>query len=194
MVIFCFDVETLGVESTSVILSYAIVYFDPEKENSYQDLLDNTLFAKLDVKDQIKNYGRTMDKPVMTWWGKQHDWVRKVSLDPSPNDMSVDVALDVLDKYISRFPNRDQQTFWARGTLDSACLESLCRSVGKEPIVPFNAWRDVRTAIDILYGTSNGYCDVDHNTFNRDNVIKHHPAHDVCYDVMMLLYGKQRNE
>ena len=191
---FCFDVETLSVESDAVILSYAIVYFDPNDKPSYQELLDNTLFVKLDVKDQIKNHNRTMDKSVMEWWGKQHEWVRKVSLDPSPSDVSVDTSLQLLDNYLNQFPNRKSQTFWQRGNIDSICLESLCRNTNRDPIISFNVWRDVRTAIDILYGSSNGYCDVDHNTFSRDNVIKHHPAHDVCYDVMMLLYGKQRNE
>ena len=71
---FCFDVETLGVESTSVILSYAIVYFDPDTRPSYQQLLDKTLFVKLDAKDQIKNYKRTVSKDTIDWWSKQHEY------------------------------------------------------------------------------------------------------------------------
>jgi hypothetical protein len=33
---FVFDVETLGKDSSSVILSMACIYFDPEEKKSYQ--------------------------------------------------------------------------------------------------------------------------------------------------------------
>jgi hypothetical protein len=51
-------------------------------------------------------------------------------------------------------------------------------------------WRDMRTAVDLLSGGTNGYCDVVHPKFNRADVIKHHPVHDCALDAMMLLYGK----
>jgi len=41
-----------------------------------------------------------------------------------------------------------------------------------------------------LYGTTNGYVDVDHPLFKRHEVIKHHPVHDCALDAMQLMYGK----
>jgi hypothetical protein len=51
-------------------------------------------------------------------------------------------------------------------------------------------WRDVRTAVDLMGGGTNGYCDVIHPLFERAQVIKHHPVHDCALDAMMLMYGK----
>jgi hypothetical protein len=59
-----------------------------------------------------------------------------------------------------------------------------------QPITGYAMWRDVRTAVDILYGTTNGYVEVDHPLFDRTAVIKHHPVHDCALDAMQLLYGK----
>jgi hypothetical protein len=42
---FIFDVETLGKESNSVILSMAAIYFDPDKGPSYKEMYDD---AELD--------------------------------------------------------------------------------------------------------------------------------------------------
>lgn len=60
-----------------------------------------------------------------------------------------------------------------------------------QEITGYAQWRDIRTAVDIMYGSTNGYCSVEHPDFARHNVIKHHPVHDCALDVMMLLYGKQ---
>ena len=115
---FCFDVETLGVESTSVILSYAIVYFDPDTRPSYQQLLDKTLFVKLDAKDQIKNYKRTVSKDTIDWWSKQHEYIQTVSLHPKPDDVSAEQAYQMLYDYIYRIRGAENHTFWQRGSLD----------------------------------------------------------------------------
>jgi hypothetical protein len=40
-----FDVETLGIESNSVILSMALIYFNPEEKPTYDQLLNNAFFV-----------------------------------------------------------------------------------------------------------------------------------------------------
>ena len=151
---FIFDIETLGVESNAVILSAALIYFDPEKQPSYQDLLN------------------------------------KISFDPSSEDVTAEDAMTILHNYMNRYPDANKHTMWARGSLDQMAIDSLARKVDSQPITGYNMWRDVRTAIDCLTGSTNGYCDVDHPTFKRHEVIKHHPVHDCALDAMMLMYGK----
>lgn len=56
---FIFDIESLGVESNAVVLSAALIYFDPEKRPTYQDLLDEACFVKFKSKEQAK-VGRTV--------------------------------------------------------------------------------------------------------------------------------------
>jgi hypothetical protein len=79
---------------------------------------------------------------------------------------------------------------WARGSLDQIVIDSLANRFEMESIIDYHVWRDVRTAVDILYGTINGYVNVDHPLFKRHEVIKHHPVHDCALDAMQLMYGK----
>jgi hypothetical protein len=170
-IMFCFDVETLGIESTSVILSYAIVYFDPDTRPSYQQLLDRTLFVKLNAKDQIKNYKRTIDKDTLDWWSTQHQYIQSISLDPRPDDVLAKYAFRLLYNYVHRIPDVENHTFWQRGSLDQVIIDSFCRILGEEPITGYNNWRDLRTAIDVLYGSTNGYTEIDHPEFDPIKVI-----------------------
>ena len=187
---FMFDVETLGVESNAVILSCALVHFDPEKSPSYQDLLDNAIFLKINAKDQIERLKLTVDVGTLEWWKNQHEYARNVSFEPKKSDLSPEDALISLHNYMNKIPNADKQTMWARGSLDQMAIDSLAKKLDMQPITGYNMWRDVRTAIDIMYGTVNGYVEVDHPTFERHNVIKHHPVHDCALDAMQLMYGK----
>jgi hypothetical protein len=186
---FIFDIESLGVESNAVVLSAALIHFDPEQKPTYQDLLDNACFVKFKAKEQAK-VGRTVTLSTLEWWKNQHEYVRSVSLDPSGDDVSAEDGLTILHNYMNKYPNARNQTMWARGSLDQLAIDSLATKLGMEPITGYAQWRDVRTAVDILYGTSNGYCNVEHPNFERAQVIKHHPVHDCAYDAMMLMYGK----
>lgn len=188
---FIFDVETLGVDSNAVVLSAALIHFDPEKRPTYQDLLDDACFVKFKAKDQIQRLKRAVDLETLEWWKNQHSYVREVSFDPTGDDVTVEEGITRLHNYMNKFPNADKQTMWARGSLDQIVIDHMARQVGLQVITGYNMWRDVRTAVDILYGTTNGYADVDHPLFKRHEVIKHHPVHDCALDAMQLMYGKQ---
>jgi hypothetical protein len=187
---FVFDVETLGVESTTVILSAAIVHFDATKNPSYQDLLDGALFVKFNSKDQVKRLGRSVDLGTLEWWQNQHEYVRRVSLDPSGDDVLAEDGIRMLHDYMNKFPNANKMTMWTRGSLDQMSIDSLCKKVDMQLLTGYNMYRDVRTAIDCFTGSTNGYCNVDYPGFERASVIKHHPVHDCALDAMMLMYGK----
>ena len=187
---FVFDVETLGVEANAVVLSAAMVHFDPEMRPTYQDLLDGACFVKFQAREQM-DVGRTVSKSTLEWWKTQHEYVKSVSLDPSRDDMTVENGMQKFYDYMAKFPNASKQTMWARGSLDQLAIDSLCVKFGLQEITRYHMWRDVRTAVDILYGTSEGYVEVDHPLFKRHEVIKHHPVHDCALDAMMLMYGKQ---
>ena len=64
---FVFDVETLGVESNAVVLSAALVHFDPEQRPDYQTMLDGACFVKFKAKDQIERLKRTVDIGTLEW-------------------------------------------------------------------------------------------------------------------------------
>ena len=187
---FIFDVETLGKESNSVMLSMAAIYFDPETKPSYEDLYNSAFFVKFDVEDQVRRLDRKIGKTTMQWWAKQCDIVKTKSLKPNK---ALDVKFEDGYKAMRDWAasKKDDQCYvWARGNLDQLVLDSFEEQLEIKPIWPFNRWRDVRTAIDILYNTSNGYCPVNYKGFSAEaKVIKHNPVDDCAYDAMMLMYG-----
>lgn len=195
---FMFDIETLGIESTTVVLSAGIIFFNPEKDKdiSYNELVGRGLFVKFDAQEQIKEYGRTVSKSTLEWWEKQGKWQKDNALIPSDNDVSVNKGFNRIHSYIDKNMKQNNMTWdntiiWARGSLDQMAIDSLANKAVIQPIAYFNKWRDVRTAVDLLTGSNNGYCEVDN--LNMSDVYKHHPVHDCAYDILMLLRGKTVN-
>jgi hypothetical protein len=187
---FIFDVETLGKESNSVMLSMAAIYFDPETKPSYEDLYNSAFFVKFDVEDQVKRLDRKIGKTTMQWWAKQCDIVKAKSLKPNKAaDVKFEDGYEAMRTW-AESKKDDQCYVWARGNLDQLVLDSFEEQLEIKPIWPFGRWRDVRTAIDILYNATNGYCPVNYKGFSADaKVIKHNPVDDCAYDAMMLMYG-----
>lgn len=191
---FVFDIETMGVESTSIILSLALTRVEPETLSndpniSYRQLLDSTYFAKLDYKEQIA-LNRTWDAGTRSWWMKQTKPQQKASLIPSSSDVQIAHMYNDMKAFVQGTPNYKNLPVWIRGTLDQLAFESILRAVDLEPILMYNQYRDVRTAIDLLFPTSQGgYVNIPE--FELGNVIKHDPRHDCAYDALQLLRGEQ---
>jgi hypothetical protein len=191
---FCLDLETAGLESTAAVLSLAVVHFEPTDKLSYKNLLDSTLFIKFNLREQIKVYNRTTTPSTLDWWKKQCRATQVTSLLPSDSDVLAKEGIAQLRSWFKQFPGATKDMIWVRGSLDQPIFESLFRSTDEEPLVRFNQWRDVRTAIDCFYPNSrNGYNDVDVEKcpdFDDRFVIKHDPRHDICYDICQLFAGK----
>jgi hypothetical protein len=185
---FVFDVETLDTNSHAVILSAGIIHIEDNTRPSYDEMVANGLFVKFNSKDQIDRLHRTVSKDTLAWWAKQHKSVRDVSMKPSPDDLSPEDGLAMLMKYVSKYPRTN--IVWTRGSLDQMVIDDLATQLDFNPIMEYNCYRDIRTAIDIFTGSTNGYCDVGYPGFDRACVIKHHPVHDCALDGMQLLYGK----
>ena len=195
---FVFDVETLGKESNSVILSMAAIYFDPDKGPSYKEMYDDAFFVKFDVVDQMKRLDRKVGKTTMQWWAKQCDNVKIKSFKPNPAiDVKFEDGYEAMRQWAAS--KKDDKCYvWARGNLDQLVLDSFEEQLELKPIWPFSRWRDVRTAIDFLYGVTNGYVTVEVppwvDAFDPAlHVTKHNPIDDCCFDAMQLMYGKKND-
>lgn len=186
---FLLDIETLDVESTAVVLSVAMVYF--EEGMTYDELLERTIFVKFDSKEQISKYKRTVSKSTLDWWSKQTKESKEVSLIPSNKDVPALDGIEQLKAYMTISQDKNKIVF-TRGNLDPMCMESLCRAVGVPPITPYYNYMDVRTALNLMKTTTvRGYCDILFEGFNIEEAKsnKHDPIVDVCLDAMMLMYG-----
>lgn len=185
-----FDVETLGKDSNTVLLSLACIHFDSKSQPSPDQLRKDTFFVKFNVKDQVKRHKRTMTSSTMDWWNKQCLNVKKKSFIPSSNDVTLEDGLKAFKEWSVSY--NDDSWVWARGNLDQLILDSVEEQLGLDPVFHFSRWRDVRTAVDFMYGTTNGYCKVDYPGFDSFlNITKHDPVDDCLLDIMMLLYGKK---
>lgn len=189
---FMFDVETLGTESNSVLLSLACIHFDPKTKPTYQELKDSAFFVKFSVRDQVDNYKRKVSKDAIRWWDKQCLNAKNWSYIPDKSDKPLLEGLQDFHAWVAS--KDDGKCFlWARGSLDDIILQACERQAGLEPIFNYGRFRDVRTAIDIFYNSNNGYCDVDHPNFlSERDVTKHNPIDDCAFDIMMLVYGKEK--
>ena len=193
---FMFDIETLGTESNSIVLSAAITFFDfNEKRDQtdadsmrahYHQYVSSSCFVKFDRSSQ-RILGRVDTEDTIKWWEKQSPMAKQVSFVPTDSDLSVNEGIAKLRKYIDDHGG-NKKIVWARGSLDQVCIDSLCRSVNEEPLFMYNMWRDVRTAIDILAENSKGgYAPIPN--FNPDlHVVKHIPQNDCALDILMMLY------
>lgn len=186
---FCFDIETLSKSSEAVILSLACIYFNPDEPQDYNSLLKSAFFAKLNVEHQVKAHSRKINKSTIEWWAKQCDHAKNKSLVPSKND---ELFVDAYERFRVWIKSKNDPDAWVfcRGMLDQLVLDSYEEQLGIEPIFHYSKWRDIRTAIDFLYGTKNGYATVS-NFDEKAFVIKHDPIHDCAYDIMQLVHGEQ---
>jgi hypothetical protein len=170
-------------------LSLACVYFNPDEKPSYQQLRDECFFAKFDVEDQVKRLKRSINKPTLDWWAKQCQNAKIASFIPNKIDCKFEDGYEAMRQW-AKSKNDDKCWVFARGNLDQLVLDDIEEQCGLEPIWRFNRWRDVRTAIDFLYNSQDGYVDVDYPGFDSKlDITKHIPTDDVILDVMQLLYG-----
>lgn len=194
MAFFALDIETLGIESTAVVLSVGIVYSDGEAPFRYQKFIDDSIFVKFDYKDQKETFHRTVTHSTMEWWKQQSKEAQVTNLLPSKDDVSTITGIQRLKEWFNSKPNSKKLNVWQRGTLDQTCLDSLFRAVGTDPLTNYGRWRDIRTALECYYPSSvNGYVEVDTQIvpdFDKDKVLAHHAVHDCARDLCMLVGGK----
>lgn len=184
-----FDVETLGKKTDSVILSMAAIQFEAGENKSFEDYCASAFFVKFDVADQVSRLNRKINKSTIEWWQKQCAVARIKSFKPDSSiDVKVEVGYESMRQWASKYNPKDW--VWARGNLDQLILDAIEEQLDVKPIWHFSRWRDVRTAVDIIYELDKGYCEVNYPGFDPQiNVTKHCPVNDCAYDIMQLLYG-----
>jgi hypothetical protein len=190
---YVFDVETLGKESSAVILSMACVYFDPVKGTSPEEMRKDAFFVKLDAQDQVERLNRSITRSSLEWWAKQCVNVKVKSFKPSSEDVTPEIGLGLFKTWSKKYPDKKGEWVWARGNLDQLVLDSMEEKLGVDPIFHYNRWRDIRTGLDFLTGSDNGYCDVDYPGFDSHlHITKHDPVDDCILDAMMLMHGVKK--
>ena len=194
---FMLDVETAAKTTEAVLLSVGIVYFDPAKKPSVTDMRSDSVFVKFDAAEQIKKYHRKTQKSTMDWWMKQSDEAKKYSLIPNKElDQTLEDGMENLRKFVKEHNASFSDYCWVRGFLDSMIMDSVEEQLEIKPIFNYNKYRDVRTALDFLYNSTNGYPDYEYPYDDPyddiGTLIAHHPVDDSIRDAVLMIYGKEK--
>lgn len=136
------DVETLGNEGKFIVLSIALVPFNPNTGK-----VGKAYSINIDLADSI-NLGFKANRKTIKWWSEQES---STFIDMFKNTLSIERAINSLITYIN-INNFDR--FWATAVLDYQAISNLCEAVNlKNPIV-YNkrlCARTVRTLHDTKF-------------------------------------------
>ena len=135
------DLETLGVEPDSVIVTLGAIKFNP-----FSDVEpDKGLYLRGDIEEQSEKYNRTIDNNTLEWWSKQPQKIQDEAFGDH-DGVSVTEILRQLNKWCVGL-----DYIWCQGpTFDFVMLQHLYKSA-KTP-VPWNYWqiRDSRTLFKMM--------------------------------------------
>lgn len=136
------DLETLGVEPDSVIMTLGAIKFDP-----FSDAEPHTpLYLRGDVEEQTEfPYERSIDENTLAWWSKQPEAIREEAFGDHDR-VTVQEMLRQLNKWAVGL-----DYIWCQGpTFDFVILQHLYKSAEKP--VPWNYWqiRDSRTLFAMM--------------------------------------------
>jgi len=129
------DIETLGIETGSVILSIGAVRFD--ENGTYGD----PFYVEID-RTSCENHGLQTDPDTLDWWQSEHPEVA-----PLNGEVSLTTALERFSDWL----NSGLDEIWANSpSFDCEQLEHAYAQVGKEEPWEYYYERDVRTIREVF--------------------------------------------
>lgn len=183
-----FDIETLGTQVDSVVLSLACVPFSFEIHEYFPEYVKKGFHVKFDVKEQIKVYQRKFYKDTIDWWKTQDKDSRNRAIERSDNDKQLREGIVSLCKFISNtgYSYSKSYIFSRRSHFDFPIIIHLIENSAKYKS-PFNSWmiRDTPTYIDIMHGVNNGQYDLQLGSKN-EGFIHHYALHDAALEAARL--------
>lgn len=187
-----YDYETLGTKPHSaVILGCAAISVDETRFSSddpytFYEMVELAQFIKLDVTDQVNNYGRTVSKDTLEWWSKQSAEAKMI-MNP---DAELDQPLTALIPWLKSVLVPNAFVYTRGNTFDPVFTTSICELFETEE--PYKFWevRDTRTFIEgaFLQFNSEGF----RNNFTPKHLVNdfipHDPSHDIAMDAYRLQF------
>jgi len=183
------DFETLSTEPNAALLSMGLTVVDTAMfaNLSFQDIFDKMVsdgvHFKLKVSNQVGSYGRIISRDTVDWWSTQKDSASAV-LTPQSDDMDLSELPDAVNNYLKENGYK-KGVCYTRGMIDSTWLQSVARYLKKDVNIEWWNYRDIRTFIDVMSGSTNGYLPKQY-AFWPKGLIKHNALHDCALDVLQM--------
>lgn len=178
------DLETLAAGSDAPILSLGLTVsrYD-DKSQTFQSLVDDGLYLKFKLKEQLDK-GRKVSERVVKWWYEQSPQARSVLI-PNP---SIDVSLYDIEHHLTSFFDRKginikKVDFYDRNCFDLSKLQYLLEEdLGKDVIWNYHNTFDIPTAFRFLGFDRYGGTRVS----DFPGAIYHNALHDAAVDHMRI--------
>lgn len=157
------DLETMGTNPDSAIVSIGAVIFDPR----YGQVSKDTFYVELDWKSQ----GRTIDRETEKWWKAQSNEAKDALY-------GID-DLDVTLKDLAAWLPGDVKV-WGNGSVfDISMLEDAYRQLDIE--IPWKFWniRDCRTVLDMYESKRGGFS-------KKSGGVTHNALDDAIYQAQYI--------
>jgi len=133
------DMETLGTDPDSVILTIGAVRFDPKGDGVVE-----RLELRPTIEDQTEQHNRTINPDTLRWWGEQSE----EAIDEAMGDRDRISFKDTMDKLYKFCWNR--RAVWSNGAgFDIVVAENAFRQLDMRIPWPFYTIRDTRTIYDM---------------------------------------------
>lgn len=165
------DIETLGRDSFSPLVSIGAIEFKPEENKA----LGREFYQVVDLKEAVIGYG--IDAETLKWWMQQPEKAREVFKE---HGQPVQSTLIMLSQFIHQTTKGDDFRVWARGDLDFNILEQKFKLCTVDIPWKYNQKRDSRTFIEELID----FCPC----FQEENDNEHNALSDAIYEALKVMH------
>ena len=187
-----FDYETMSNNAlNAAVVSLGAVICNWE-DIDVDDALDTVerlekdgFYCNIKLQGQYEKYGLECNPETIRWWSKQGDFAKEML--QSKDKVTVEQHCQMfIDFCISKGLTQKTAVYIRAPHFDFTIMQNVFERVGFP--LPFNHFkvRDVRTAIDIVYGTDNGYVPGFREELPRLGLTEHYALHDCLKDLLQL--------
>lgn len=183
------DFESLSTQPDAALLTMGITVIDADRidpmdlQRSFENIIADGVHWKFKVSDQVSKYGRSVSQDTLQWWSTQSDSASGILI-PKDDDIPLCELPNLINAYLKSKGYTDGKCY-TRGMIDSIWLQTLCNKIGIEVNIHWWNYRDVRTFVDCMSGSSNGYLPKA-ISFWPKGLIKHNALHDCALDAIMM--------
>lgn len=177
------DIETLSTKTNAVTLSIGICFFDDEKEQPFEEIVESGIEIFFNSEDQIDKNRHVMPSTIK-WWTEQGEEAQRV-LDAS-DTITPREFYGVLSQHMQAQGMHENWVYkhcrwFTRGPqFDIAICDSLFDDYNVTPPWKYYNVRDIRTWLEC-----NGLPD---NTklVKPPGMVAHNALHDAAFDAWMM--------
>ena len=190
-----FDYETLSNKPLSApVISFGAImgnwediHLDSREETlaTIKRLESQSLYQTIKTKSQVEKYGLVVSAETVRWWSQQGDFAKQMLEDKDKISVE-DHCQHFIDWCIERGLTQKTMVYIRAPHFDFTIMDNIFSKVGLP--IPFNTFkiRDVRSIIDAVYGTTNGYIPNFKETLVDLNLHEHFAVHDAIKDLLQL--------